>query len=289
MDYDTGDFILFVPTIVRTEAGDVERKQPCGEEKRRFRKCDYIAINFQNVIIARSLPQKAAASKPDESLQKFFKAESGVLDKDLYDEDLENWDQFLENEKRFNVKTTFDEELYTTRLDKNLLTSQQIKKAERISKEIQRLPASNCHLQEDRGHIIEADEEKAYSAVIGTGKYKEEEGTIEGDELQMPKIETSPDAIEEPEEDSVNLLKPRAEPKRQSSRRNPYNRSGQHRNSLDCLGIDSTLMMDPETHREMLKYKQLKKTMQTVQHMKSLVYRAYYLFPSHHTKYTRPK
>ena len=80
-----------------------------------------------------------------------------------------SWDQFATNEKLFGLKTDFNEEMYTTKLDRN---SAHIKaneaKAERIAKEIMMASAGgNVHLAEERGqNVNEGDEELLYGAVI---------------------------------------------------------------------------------------------------------------------------
>lgn len=78
------------------------------------------------------------------------------------------WDQFSENEKLFNVKASFDEEVYTTRLDRKNLDAKQIKQAERMAKEIEGTVSSNMHVAEERGQKVEGDfdEEDLYSGVI---------------------------------------------------------------------------------------------------------------------------
>lgn len=78
------------------------------------------------------------------------------------------WDQFSENEKLFSVKASFDEDVYTTSLDKKSLDASQIEKAERMAKEIEGAVSSNIHIAEERGHKIESDfdEEDLYSGVL---------------------------------------------------------------------------------------------------------------------------
>ena len=81
----------------------------------------------------------------------------------------EQWDQFEVNEKKFGVTTTYDESLYTTKLDK---TSKDYKSKERdaarIAKEIECGSTSNVHLKEERGQVAEkeVDEETKYSQVL---------------------------------------------------------------------------------------------------------------------------
>lgn len=78
------------------------------------------------------------------------------------------WDQFKANHELFNVKATFDENLYTTQLDKSQMDSRKIAAAERLAKEIENTTSSNIHVAEERGHAVETDydEEDRYSGVL---------------------------------------------------------------------------------------------------------------------------
>eukprot|EP00741_Cyanophora_paradoxa_P006007 tig00000970_g5825.t1 len=84
------------------------------------------------------------------------------------------WDQFKINEQRFGVKTTYDEEIYTTKLHRETSSHEfreRQKQAERIAAEIEgRAKATeNVHLREERGVAMEDDkydEEALYGAVI---------------------------------------------------------------------------------------------------------------------------
>jgi PAB1-binding protein PBP1 len=83
-----------------------------------------------------------------------------------------SWDQFATNEKLFGVRTTFDEELYTTRLDKSSKDYQlKERKAAREAAEImaQAGSSSNFHVLEERGQIdsLDYDEEDRYVLVLG--------------------------------------------------------------------------------------------------------------------------
>jgi hypothetical protein len=79
-----------------------------------------------------------------------------------------DWDQFETNRRLFNVSSTYDENLYTKKLDYNALTPEQIARAERLAKEIEKQGTTNIHMLEERGHVIERDisEEALYSGVI---------------------------------------------------------------------------------------------------------------------------
>jgi hypothetical protein len=88
------------------------------------------------------------------------------------------WDQFQANQKLFNVKASFDENLYTTELDKSQIDSRKIAEAERIAKEIETTTSSNMHVAEERGQAIETDydEEDRYSGVLTKeGKQRHED------------------------------------------------------------------------------------------------------------------
>jgi len=88
----------------------------------------------------------------------------------------EKWDQFETNEKLFGITTDYDEEIYTTALDR---TKSDFKKREqeaiKIAAEIEKASTENIHLAEERGQIIDdsdMDEEDRYGAVIRKpGKY----------------------------------------------------------------------------------------------------------------------
>ncbi len=80
------------------------------------------------------------------------------------------WDQFKANEELFNVSATFDENLYTTELDKSLIDAKRIAEAERIAREIEQTTSSNIHVAEERGHAVQTDydEEDRFSGVLPT-------------------------------------------------------------------------------------------------------------------------
>jgi PAB1-binding protein PBP1 len=78
------------------------------------------------------------------------------------------WDQFRANEELFNVQAKFDENLYTTELDKSAIDRAKIKEAERIAREIESTLSSNIHVAEERNQVIQGDydEEDKYSGVL---------------------------------------------------------------------------------------------------------------------------
>ena len=85
--------------------------------------------------------------------------------------DAASWDQFAANERLFGLKTDFDEEMYTTKLDRS---AEHIRMreadAERLAREIMSSPASSVHLSEERGKQVDLDEEALYGAVLRDSK-----------------------------------------------------------------------------------------------------------------------
>ncbi|CEP15405.1 hypothetical protein [Parasitella parasitica] len=81
-----------------------------------------------------------------------------------------SWDQFAANEKLFGLKTDFDEEIYTTVLNRSAPGYKDREKhAIKVANEIQKTATTNVHLQEERGLAIDdsgMDEEDLYGAVV---------------------------------------------------------------------------------------------------------------------------
>lgn len=81
-----------------------------------------------------------------------------------------SWDQFAANEQMFGVKTSFDEEVYTTKLDRTAADyKEKERKAQRIASEILNGAISNPHIAEERNIIVDdsgMNEEDKYGAVV---------------------------------------------------------------------------------------------------------------------------
>jgi PAB1-binding protein PBP1 len=61
------------------------------------------------------------------------------------------WDQFAENERLFGLKTDYDENIYTTAINKNHPQyRERIAAAEKKAREIERSAASTAHVAEER-------------------------------------------------------------------------------------------------------------------------------------------
>ncbi|KAH7907134.1 hypothetical protein BJ138DRAFT_534555 [Hygrophoropsis aurantiaca] len=86
------------------------------------------------------------------------------------------WDQFTANEKMFGVTTSFDEDAYTTKLDRSAADyKERERKAQRIASEILGGTTTNSHIAEERGLDVDdsgINEEDKYGAVVrGTNAY----------------------------------------------------------------------------------------------------------------------
>lgn len=82
-----------------------------------------------------------------------------------------NWDQFETNKTLFGVKSTYDEELYTTKLERGPQMKDLEKEASRIAREMEGQVTRNFHLAEERGipvpkELDSLDEESRFSSVL---------------------------------------------------------------------------------------------------------------------------
>ena len=89
------------------------------------------------------------------------------------------WDQFAANERAFGLRTDYDDEIYTTRLDRSTSDFKQREaRAAQLEREILKGSSNssaslayNAHVAEERGEQVadSLDEEERYGAVIRTG------------------------------------------------------------------------------------------------------------------------
>ncbi|XP_024979292.1 polyadenylate-binding protein-interacting protein 3-like isoform X2 [Cynara cardunculus var. scolymus] len=96
------------------------------------------------------------------------------------------WDQFEANATLFGVKSTFNEELYTTKLDRGPQMRELEREALRIAREIEGEDTQDLHLAEERGiHFhdkFDLDEETKYSSVfrgVDDSGYDENEDVLD--------------------------------------------------------------------------------------------------------------
>lgn len=130
------------------------------------------------------------------------------------------WDQFKANEELFNVQAKFDENLYTTELDKSNMDKTQIKAAERMAREIENTSSANIHVAEERNQVIQGDfdEEDRYSGVLTSkleARIKDETTPKMNYAAAAAKADKTPppgfngdkkDAVDDPEKDQENIL-----------------------------------------------------------------------------------
>ncbi|XP_039060116.1 polyadenylate-binding protein-interacting protein 3-like [Hibiscus syriacus] len=121
-----------------------------------------------------------------------------------------NWDQFETNQKLFGVQSTFNEELYTTKLERGPQMRELEKEAMRIAREIEGEETQDLHLAEERGFDLhdnlDIDEEMRYSSVFrGRGfddsGYEEEEDIM----LDSHNVETFGDSSDSLSRGQVDL------------------------------------------------------------------------------------
>lgn len=85
------------------------------------------------------------------------------------------WDQFAVN-KQLGVTSSYSDELYTTKLSDKKFSAEQLRRAERLAKEIESGTTSNAHIAEERGQKEleeddgDMDEEDKYSMVLAPGR-----------------------------------------------------------------------------------------------------------------------
>ncbi|KAF8149936.1 hypothetical protein B0H34DRAFT_731793 [Crassisporium funariophilum] len=80
-----------------------------------------------------------------------------------------SWDQFTANEQLFGVKASFDEDVYTTKLDRSAPDfKERERKAQRLANEIIGAATNNPHIAEERGFVDDSgvNEEDKYGAVV---------------------------------------------------------------------------------------------------------------------------
>ncbi|TRM64619.1 hypothetical protein BD626DRAFT_492463 [Schizophyllum amplum] len=113
-----------------------------------------------------------------------------------------SWDQFATNEKLFGVKTDFDENIYTTKLDRSHPNfKEREREAQRIANEIQGTTSSNPHINEERNLADDSgvNEEDRYGAVVrGPGAYVPP-GARRGDPAPAAKVEVPKVSVNGPD------------------------------------------------------------------------------------------
>ena len=111
----------------------------------------------------------ANASKGERPLQPWVPDAGAEVDLSLESSGRGDWDQFEANSRLFGAASTYDENLYTTQIDRSAPSySRREAEAARIAQEIEGTSSTNPHMREERGQAIEndgEDEEDKYSGV----------------------------------------------------------------------------------------------------------------------------
>ena len=124
-----------------------------------IKKCS--PINKNNFEIDKIISKKNKKNdKIEEKLVKYEINEDEMnkyayksLDDEIKENKDENWDQFEINRIKYNVVSTYDENLYTTKLDKKKISKELNDYADKISSEVKNFNPNenNIHILEDRG------------------------------------------------------------------------------------------------------------------------------------------
>ncbi|XP_040376621.1 polyadenylate-binding protein-interacting protein 4-like [Oryza brachyantha] len=140
-----------------TLGGDEVPKGPSHEKRK--------DLMIDSVISRSHYPEERELERwaPDEG-------DSECIELDNFDrKGNRSWDQFETNAALFGVKSTFNEELYTTKLERGPHMRELEKHASRIAREIEGEDTKDTHLAEERGLCLDDDfdhdEEIKYSAV----------------------------------------------------------------------------------------------------------------------------
>ncbi|KAI8980172.1 hypothetical protein BD414DRAFT_516611 [Trametes punicea] len=129
-----------------------------------------------------------------------------------------SWDQFAVNAKLFGVRPGFDEEAYTTKLDRNAPDyKEKERRAQQIANEIMGTATNNPHIAEERIMNLNADgssanEEEKYGAVVrGANAYANTNATTPPAKAELPKVSVNaPDGSAVPPQTSTTSSTPSA-------------------------------------------------------------------------------
>lgn len=130
----------------------------------------------------------------------------------------EDWDQFAVNRQKFDVKSTWDENIYTTPLnvsDPNY--KEKAAAAAKLAREIEGKTSSNAHIAEERGFEIDQDldEEARYSEVARGGRPARpaKASGRSSPKSETPKPVEAKQPVVPPKEESAPKEAPKEQPK----------------------------------------------------------------------------
>src|SRR3978361_1342249 len=108
-------------------------------------------------------------NRGNRELQRWVPEGPDTTDYSLESNNAGTWDQFATNSQLFGAQSTYDENLYTTSIDRSAPSFKRREaEAERIAREIEGSTSTNAHMREERGQAAENDgddEEEKYSGV----------------------------------------------------------------------------------------------------------------------------
>ncbi|EOD47508.1 putative pab1 binding protein [Neofusicoccum parvum UCRNP2] len=143
---------------------------------------DVVVLNVDNVSMDKTKTRNGASigfktdsdisgnlQARERDLQRWVPSAETEVDLSLAD-DGTGWDQFETNERLFGATSNYDEDLYTTKIDRSdPRYKDRAAKAEKLAREIESGAAMNSHVLEERGHAAPddsgLDEEEKYSGV----------------------------------------------------------------------------------------------------------------------------
>ena len=96
------------------------------------------------------------AATRERELQRWEPAADLAPDMSLGGSGSTNWDQFETNERLYGVRTDYDENFYTTTIDRSAPSyKQRAAAADKLAREIEGTATTNSHMAEERGQIVE--------------------------------------------------------------------------------------------------------------------------------------
>ncbi|KAG8341611.1 Ataxin 2 SM domain [Trypanosoma vivax] len=118
-----------------------------------------VMVEVQNAKIRSDAPGRAETCRSEAPMAKFDWAEDGaneLLESEPHQTGA--WNQFEANEKSFGVKTSYNEEFYTTRLDHSKITEEQRQLADRVAREIESSSTRGIAHRVEREECLRGDE-----------------------------------------------------------------------------------------------------------------------------------
>ncbi|KAK5133964.1 hypothetical protein LTR08_007084 [Meristemomyces frigidus] len=120
------------------------------------------------------ISRKDGNARRDRELQRWDAGADSSIDMSLEESSGAGWDQFAANERMYGVQSTYDENIYTTAIDRsNPQYRKREAEAARLAREIEGSTAANSHVAEERRRDADKgdglDEEEKYSGVRREG------------------------------------------------------------------------------------------------------------------------